>query len=190
MPRNRATYGLFAGLSVVALPQAIATAQEMDAAASIIGEQADDQWRASKLIGVAVFHAQGEKIGAVSEVLIDRKGMAKIVVIDVGGFLGLGRKHVGVAFDAVKWIAHEDSTRQTYNAPQKPPIGVIPKRSDTRQQTDASLGYPDRAIVNVTKAQLQKAADFQYARPTFFKSGTPYGPAGPLNVPAGPGAPP
>ena len=185
MPRNRATYVLFTGLSVFALAQSHAIAQEMDAAASIIGEQAANQCapQADRCCGIP---RPGEKIGAVSEVLIDRKGVAKIVVIDVGGFLGIGRKHVGVAFDAVKWIAHEDRHVRRMMHPEAA-HRHHPKRPDTRQQTDASLGYPDRAIVNVTKSFNSEGRGLPVCAANLFRSETPYGPAGPLDTPDGPG---
>src|SRR5579871_4981264 len=47
-----------------------------------------DEWRASKLIGLNVYNEQNEKLGDISELLIDKSGKVEGVVIGVGGFLG------------------------------------------------------------------------------------------------------
>jgi hypothetical protein len=53
------------------------------------------QWRAPKLIGVAVYSADDQKVGVVKDVLIGHDGTVQVVVIGVGEFLGLGAKDVG-----------------------------------------------------------------------------------------------
>jgi ribosomal 30S subunit maturation factor RimM len=49
---------------------------------------ADDMWRSSKLIGLNVYNDQNEKLGDISEILLDKSGKVEGVVIGVGGFLG------------------------------------------------------------------------------------------------------
>ncbi len=66
-------------------------------------QEKSDQWRASKLIGVNVYNEKNDKIGDISEVIVDKTGKADAVVIGVGGFLGVGEKDVAVAFSALKW---------------------------------------------------------------------------------------
>jgi sporulation protein YlmC with PRC-barrel domain len=150
-----------------------------------IAEEAPEYWRASKLVGVGVFNLQGEKIGSISEVLLDHDGVAKIAVLYTGGVLGIGRKIVGVAFDTLKWVSHEDAAPRTFNAPsdERPilPLPVLPKK---KPRADAISGYPDHAVTNLTKAQLKGAPDFRY-----FHTTSSLRPA-PLNTPGGPAAPP
>src|SRR5882757_3877416 len=55
-----------------------------------------DQWRASKLIGLNVYNDQNEKLGDVSEILLDKSGKVTGVVIGVGGFLGMGQHDIKV----------------------------------------------------------------------------------------------
>jgi sporulation protein YlmC with PRC-barrel domain len=43
---------------------------------------------ASKLIGLNVYNDQNEKLGDISELLVDKSGKVDGVVIGVGGFLG------------------------------------------------------------------------------------------------------
>jgi sporulation protein YlmC with PRC-barrel domain len=50
--------------------------------------------RASEIIGAKVNTADGTNIGEISEVIVQSNGSINGVVIDVGGFLGLGEKPV------------------------------------------------------------------------------------------------
>jgi hypothetical protein len=55
-----------------------------------------DQIRASKMIGAAVYDLQNRSIG------IDKDGKVAGVVIDVGSVLGIGGKYVAVAMNDIK----------------------------------------------------------------------------------------
>jgi len=56
--------------------------------------------RASEIIGTAVVNLEGEELGDVTDIVVDEDGI-RILVIGVGGFLGLGERDVGVAYDRV-----------------------------------------------------------------------------------------
>jgi sporulation protein YlmC with PRC-barrel domain len=56
---------------------------------------------AEQLIGAAVYSPEEENLGEVGDVLFDEGGAIEAVVIDVGGFLGMGEKPVAVTFDAL-----------------------------------------------------------------------------------------
>ena len=45
---------------------------------------------------------QNQSIGSVKDVLLDRSGKVDTVVLDVGSFLGMGGKYVGVALADIK----------------------------------------------------------------------------------------
>jgi sporulation protein YlmC with PRC-barrel domain len=134
---------------------------QKDGSTPAITEQAPDQWRASKLIGVEVFDRVGEKIGLISEVLVDHNGHSQVAVISMGGFFGIGRKDVALPFDTVKWVSHEAMQRQSNDASR---IGIF-KLLSGNQATDASKGYPAYAIIGLTKAQVKSSPDFKYSRP-------------------------
>ena len=53
-------------------------------------------WRSSKLIGLNVYNDQNEKLGDISEILLDKSGKVEGVVIGVGGFLGMGQRDTKV----------------------------------------------------------------------------------------------
>ena len=44
------------------------------------------------MVGVNVYNQNNDKIGDISEVIVDKSGKADAVVIGVGGFLGIGRR--------------------------------------------------------------------------------------------------
>ena len=62
----------------------------------------DDQLRASKLIGSAVYDPSEQKIGTIDELVLNPDGKVADVVLGVGGFLGAGEKHVAVAMAELK----------------------------------------------------------------------------------------
>jgi PRC-barrel domain len=80
-------------------------------AGRFITQQQQNQWRASRLIGINVYGADNERIGDINEVLVDRQGNADAVVVGVGGFLGIGEKNVALPFNAFEW--QMDDTRRT-----------------------------------------------------------------------------
>ncbi|MES0199149.1 PRC-barrel domain-containing protein [Mesorhizobium sp. M0011] len=60
----------------------------------------------TNIIGESVYNGTGddaENIGKVSDVVFDKDGQAKSVVIDVGGFLGVGAKSVAFEYGKLQW---------------------------------------------------------------------------------------
>src|SRR5712692_2642050 len=64
--------------------------------AKFINSQKPDQWLASKFKGTDVVGADNARIGDVSDILFDKSGKIEAYVVSVGGFLGLGSKHVAL----------------------------------------------------------------------------------------------
>ncbi len=61
-----------------------------------------DALTAEDLDGMTVYGSNGEDLGEISELLIADNGKINNVIIDVGGFLGMGEKPVSLAFDDLK----------------------------------------------------------------------------------------
>jgi sporulation protein YlmC with PRC-barrel domain len=61
-----------------------------------------DQMRASKMIGSTVYDVQNRNIGKVRDLVLDKDGKIAAVVVDVGTFLGMGGKSVGVKLSDLK----------------------------------------------------------------------------------------
>ncbi len=55
------------------------------------------------LLGLAVNAAEAKEVGRIVDVLVDGHGRTRAVVIDVGGFLGMGNRKVAVAWEALRF---------------------------------------------------------------------------------------
>jgi hypothetical protein len=135
-----------------------------------VTKQEKTQWRAPKLIGVGVYGPDDKQIGKIDDLMVDHDGATRTVVIGVGGFLGFGKKEVAVPFSAMQWRTESRKVPATDQPPANPATsgggtaGQQPPMKETDPAaTEASHGYPDKAILNVTLAELKGAPDFQYA---------------------------
>jgi hypothetical protein len=67
---------------------------------------------AENLIGVTVYGADNDSIGEISDVILAKngsKGAIEAVILDVGGFLGIGEKPVAVSFDSLEIMTADDN---------------------------------------------------------------------------------
>lgn len=147
------------------------TTTQASANPTFITQQAKDQWRAGKLVGVAVYGKNQKKVGSVKDILMDHDGNAQVIVISIGGFLGIGSKDVAVPFKAMQWQTEgraaatnppPASTTGTGNG-MTPNQGAAPKQVESPIDIEANQGYPDRGEIAMTEAQLKSAPDFHYA---------------------------
>ena len=131
----------------------------------------DGEWRASKLVGVDVYNEANEKIGDINEVILDKSGKVTNVILGVGGFLGIGEHYVAVAFDKLKWMNEPvRSTVATINAPGSATRTTDGTASTTTgaANTTTTTGntndnwYPDHAVYDATKDQLQAMPQFKF----------------------------
>src|SRR3977135_903358 len=51
-------------------------------------------WRASKVVGLSIYNDKNESLGSINDLLMDKNGSIKAVVIGVGGFPGVGENPV------------------------------------------------------------------------------------------------
>jgi sporulation protein YlmC with PRC-barrel domain len=58
-------------------------------------------YRASKLIGSGITNEKNEKIGSLDDIVIDEK-QVMFAILQVGGFLGLGKHLVAVPYESLK----------------------------------------------------------------------------------------
>jgi hypothetical protein len=135
---------------------------------NFVTKQEKTQWRAPKLVGVGVYGPDDKQIGKIDDLVMDHTGAAQTVVIGVGGFLGFGKKEVAVPFSAMQW--RTEGRKVPATATQPPPVTATggeqqpPMKETDPAATEASQGYPDKAILNVTLAELKAAPDFKYAQ--------------------------
>lgn len=70
---------------------------------------------ATRIIGQPVYDgtaADANKLGDISDIVIDENGTAQAVIIGVGGFLGIGEKQVAVAYGALTKQMAADNTER------------------------------------------------------------------------------
>jgi sporulation protein YlmC with PRC-barrel domain len=124
-------------------------------------------WRASQLSGVNVYNDQNEKIGDITDVLVDRQGAVEGVIIGVGGFLGIGQRDVAVPFNELQWQMTNDTTgtNRSANGASAPTTGstVAPTTSTARTgDTGAHRDRPAKAILaGASKDQLKNAPEYR-----------------------------
>lgn len=171
-----------------------ATDKVPDASAiKFITEQGAGEFRASKLVGLSVFGTDNQRVGDITEVLLDDIGAVQAVVIGVGGFLGIGEKTVAVPFGALSWVNTRApttlaaSTGVIGTAVTAVTGGVSAVKTATSEVTAtvkspaeiaAYNGYPDHAVLRISKADLQNAPTFKFYAETHPQS-SPNAPAAP-----------
>ena len=81
--------------------------------AKFINSQKSDQFLASKFKGTDVVGADDKKVGDISDILFDKNGKIEAYVISVGGFLGIGSKHVALEPSAFTVVAGDKSKNES-----------------------------------------------------------------------------
>jgi sporulation protein YlmC with PRC-barrel domain len=182
-----------AGLAASALLASVAFAQSPSsssdrpstAAATSSSDSSSFQgtWRSSKMVGLSVYNDNNESIGSVYELLADKSGNIKAVVIGVGGFLGVGEHLVAVPFDKVKWVTEPvaytgtagatgnrpASTNTTGAASPNAPAGSGASTSTSSTSSTSATAskpnpwYPDHAVYNASKDELKAMPEFKFS---------------------------
>src|SRR4030081_2647506 len=92
-------------LATVAFAQNPATSDRANMAPAAASDSSfQGTWRASKIIGLSVYNDNNESLGSINDLLMDKSGSIKAVVIGVGGFLGVGEHLVAVPYDKIKFV--------------------------------------------------------------------------------------
>ncbi len=86
-------------------------------------------WRASKLVGLSVYNDNNESIGSINDMLTEKDGKIKAVVIGVGGFLGIGEHLVAIPYEKVKFVNEPIVYSGAAGGPS--PVGDRPASSTT-----------------------------------------------------------
>ncbi|HVT53663.1 MAG TPA: PRC-barrel domain-containing protein [Dongiaceae bacterium] len=85
---------------------------------AVISAQSDGQLRADQLIGMTVYNDQGEKVGTVHDIILDKDGKATGVVLNVGGVLGIGAKAVGLTWKEIDVKPDQQAVQISYSKEQ------------------------------------------------------------------------
>lgn len=100
-----------AASSDTAAPDATATAATDK---STLTEMPADKISADNLIGTTVYGADDVNIGKIGDVVLTSDNQVDSVVVDVGGFLGIGAKPVAVGMDNLKFMTDKDGKTYLY----------------------------------------------------------------------------
>jgi sporulation protein YlmC with PRC-barrel domain len=146
----------------------MAPATASDSSSSLQGN-----WRASKVVGLNVYNDSNESLGSINDLLTDKSGNIKAVVIGVGGFLGVGEHLVAVPFDKIKFVTEPVAYTGASAAPNA--AGSRPASSTTTGAAGSTTApaspvmvkpnpwYPDHAVMSTTKDELKAMPEFKYS---------------------------
>ena len=161
---------LLATAAFAQTPTATTDRANMAPAAASDSSSYQGNWRASKLVGLGVYNENNESLGSINDLLTDKSGNIKAVVIGVGGFLGVGEHLVAVPLDKIKFV-NEPIVYAGAGAPASG-AGTRPATSNTTTGTantaPAAVSkpnpwYPDHAVFNATKDELKAMPEFKYS---------------------------
>src|SRR4051794_6397087 len=159
---------LLATAAFAQTPTATTDRTNMAPAAASDSASFQGTWRASKLVGLNVYNDSNESLGSINDLLTDKSGNIKAVVIGVGGFLGVGEHLVAVAFDKVKFV--DDPIAYTGASSAPAPGGARPSSTTTTGAATTAPAvvkknpwYPDHAMLSATKDQLKAMPEFKYS---------------------------
>ena len=164
---------LLASAAFAQTPTATTDRANMAPAAASDTSSFQGNWRASKLVGLNVYNDNNESLGSINDLLTDKSGNIKAVVIGVGGFLGVGEHLVAVPLDKVKFVNEPvvyAGAGGTETTGSRPPARRRPSTHDGCGDHRAGGGaskpnpwYPDHAVFNATKDELKAMPEFKYS---------------------------
>jgi sporulation protein YlmC with PRC-barrel domain len=167
---------LLATAAFAQTPTATTDRANMAPAAASDSASFQGTWRASKLVGLSVYNDNNESLGSINDLLTDKSGNIKAVVIGVGGFLGVGEHLVAVPLDKIKFVnepivyagagagAPKTATNTSPTStlpPDSTTTGAAPKAPVAVSKPNP--WYPDHAVFSATKDQLKAMPEFKYS---------------------------
>ena len=159
---------MLAGAAFAQTPAATTTDSAGTASVAVSNASSlQGNWRASKLAGLSVYNDNNESVGSINDLLTDKSGNIKAVVIGVGGFLGVGEHLVAVPFDKVKFVTEPVAYTGAAGAPGTGTTKMNPSTTTGSATTAPAASkpnpwYPDHAVFNATKDELKAMPEFTY----------------------------
>ncbi|RWB33450.1 MAG: PRC-barrel domain containing protein [Mesorhizobium sp.] len=95
---------------------------------SALTEMPINEIRSEDLVGTTVYGANDVNVGEIGDVVLTGDKKVDAVIIDVGGFLGVGEKEVAVGMDNLKFMTDKDGNRYLYT-------------NFTKEQLEAQVAY-------------------------------------------------
>jgi sporulation protein YlmC with PRC-barrel domain len=161
---------LLATAAFAQTPTATTDRANMAPAAASDSSSFQGNWRASKLVGLSVYNENNESLGSINDLLTDKSGNIKAVVIGVGGFLGVGEHLVAVPLDKIKFVNEPVVYASAGGAKTSPTSTLPPSSTTTGAANTAPVAaskpnpwYPDHAVFSATKDELKAMPEFKYS---------------------------
>ena len=108
----------------------------------------------AKLIGRNIVNTNGDTVGKIDSVVIDQGGKVRYVIVGVGGFLGLGKKDVALAWDE---LTISENGEKVVTAATKDQLAALPEHKfpaavnpgtvysyDEALKSNPTLGSPEQ----------------------------------------------
>ncbi|MGQ2904274.1 PRC-barrel domain-containing protein [Neoaquamicrobium sediminum] len=96
---------------------------------------------ADDFVGTTVYGANDENIGEIGDIILSDDGQVEAVIIDVGGFLGIGEKEVAVSMDNLAFLTDADGEYYLYT-------------TFTQEQLEAQAAYDEGSFAENRDEQL------------------------------------
>jgi sporulation protein YlmC with PRC-barrel domain len=161
-------------------PSTAASPSASSSSTTMSSSQLQGDWRASKVVGLSVYNDSNEKLGSINDLLMDKGGNIKAVVLGVGGFLGMGEHLVAVPLDKVKFSTEPVAYSGTASTgtpgagggsmasrPATAPTTTPPTTTGsagTASATKSNPWYPDHAVFSANKDELKSMPEFKYSQ--------------------------
>lgn len=166
-------------LATAAFAQSPSTSTAPAAAPATASDSANTSfngnWRTSKVVGLNVYNEANESLGSINDLLTDKEGNIKAVVIGVGGFLGVGERLIAVPYDKIKF-SNEPVKMNTASSGSAGTGGSTSSGMTTGAASGGAAGgaaaappkpnpwYPDHAVLSgASKDQLKAMPEFKYS---------------------------
>lgn len=111
-PISLALGALIAPALLLGSAAAVASEERADAEDMFVTNQPENGLTAEDLIGTEIRTQESgdddESIGSISDLVLDEQGQVQAVVVEVGGFLGMGEKDVALAWDSLELTREAD----------------------------------------------------------------------------------
>ena len=167
-----------AGAIVIALMLSAAQAQtpqsttKAESNSTSLNQAYKGQWRINKMIGLDVYNRENQKLGDISDILIDQAGRVQTVILGVGGFLGVGERLVAVSYEKIKFVDERIELKSASGSAPSPATAKTTESNSTATtglaatarpaRTAEEQWYPDHAVIDVTADQLKVMSQFMY----------------------------
>jgi sporulation protein YlmC with PRC-barrel domain len=124
------------------------------------------EWRASKIVGLNVYNDQNQNVGSINDLLMDKSGAVKAAVLSVGGFLGMGSRYIAIPYEKLKFseqpVPSTGASNTSSKSSSNTTTGSTANQPAKSSSSKPNPWYPDHAVFNASKDELQKMPEFKY----------------------------